>query len=103
MNQEQMTLKLQDAVNTACVLAQSSDHAEVTAEHLFMAMIDQKDGVVVPLLEKIGIKIPEIKEETQRLLDKIPVVKGQSNALPSSSFQKVMAKATKEMSFLKDL
>ena len=103
MNQEQMTLKLQDAVNTACVLAQSSDHAEVTAEHLFMAMIDQKDGVVVPLLEKIGIKIPEIKEETQRLLDKIPIVKGQSNALPSSSFQKVMAKATKEMSFLKDL
>lgn len=103
MNQEQMTLKLQDAFSTACVLAQSSDHAEVTAEHLFMAMIDQKDGVVVPLLEKIGIKIPEIKEETQRLLDKIPVVRGQSNALPSSSFQKVMAKATKEMSFLKDL
>ena len=54
MNQEQMTLKLQDAFSTACVLAQSNDHAEVTAEHLFMAMLDQKDGVVVPLLEKLN-------------------------------------------------
>lgn len=102
MNYEQMTLKMQDALQGASSLAQQRDHSEIGNEHLLYAMLNQKDGMVPPLLERIGIQPNSLQTNLENLLDKYPVVKGQTQMSLSSSAQKVLAKAEKEMSSLKD-
>lgn len=102
MNYEQMTLKVQDALQTSTSLAQQKDHSEVGTEHLLMAFLDQEDGIVSPLVERIGVKPSELKEETADLLDTYPVVHGNAQMTLSSELQKILAKAEKEMNAFKD-
>ncbi len=102
MNYEQMTLKVQDALQTSTSLAQQKDHSEVGTEHLLMAFLNQEDGIVSPLVERIGVKPSELKEETEKLLDTYPVVHGNAQMTLSSELQKILAKAEKEMNAFKD-
>ena len=102
MNYEQMTLKMQDALQSASSLAQQRDHSEIGNEHLLYAMLNQKDGMIPPLVERIGLEPSSLQKNLENLLDKYPVVKGQTQMSLSSSAQKVLAKAEKEMASLKD-
>lgn len=102
MNYEQMTLKMQDALQSASSLAQQRDHSEIGNEHLLYAMLNQKDGMIPPLVERIGLQPSSLQKNLENLLDKYPVVKGQTQMSLSSSAQKVLAKAEKEMASLKD-
>ena len=102
MNYEQMTLKMQDALQSASSLAQQRDHSEIGNEHLLYAMLNQKDGMIPPLVERIGLQTSSLQKNLENLLDKYPVVKGQTQMSLSSSAQKVLAKAEKEMASLKD-
>ena len=102
MNYEQMTLKMQDALQRASSLAQQRDHSEIGNEHLLYAMLNQKDGMIPPLVERIGLQPSSLQKNLENLLDKYPVVKGQTQMSLSSSAQKVLAKAEKEMASLKD-
>lgn len=102
MNYEQMTLKMQDALQSASSLAQQRDHSEIGNEHLLYAMLNQKDGMIPPLVERIGLQSSSLQKNLENLLDKYPVVKGQTQMSLSSSAQKVLAKAEKEMASLKD-
>lgn len=102
MNYEQMTLKMQDALQSASSLAQQKDHSEIGNEHLLYAMLNQKDGMIPPLVERIGLQPSSLQKNLENLLDKYPVVKGQTQMSLSSSAQKVLAKAEKEMASLKD-
>ena len=60
MNYEQMTLKMQDALQSASSLAQQRDHSEIGNEHLLYAMLNQKDGMIPPLVERIGLLCKKI-------------------------------------------
>ena len=102
MNYEQMTLKMQDALQSASSLAQQRDHSEIGNEHLLYAMLNQKDGMIPPLVERIGLQPSSLQKNLENLLDKYPVLKGQTQMSLSSSAQKVLAKAEKEMASLKD-
>src|SRR5215210_1402170 len=49
------TIKTSEAFNAAMSAARSGNAPEVTPDHLLVALLDQADGVVVPLLEKVGV------------------------------------------------
>jgi ATP-dependent Clp protease ATP-binding subunit ClpB len=102
MNFEQMTLKMQDALQTASSLAQQRDHGEIGNEHILYAFLNQEDGIVVPLVERVGVQVPALKNEIEKSLNSYPVVKGQTQLSLSQPAQKVLAKAEIEMSALKD-
>lgn len=102
MNYEQMTVKMQEALQSASSLAQQKDHSEIGNEHLLYAMLNQEDGIIPPLVERIGIQPQSLLNGLEMLLDSYPVVRGQAQLTLSSSAQKVLAKAEKEMSLLKD-
>lgn len=102
MNYEQMTVKMQEAIQAAGSLAQQRDHSEIGSEHLLYAMLSQEDGIIPPLVERIGIQPQSLLNGLEPLLDSYPVVRGQAQLSLSSSAQKVLAKAEKEMSLLKD-
>ncbi|MCR5081820.1 MAG: ATP-dependent chaperone ClpB [Treponema sp.] len=102
MNFDQMTIKLQEAFQDANTLAQKKDHSEIGTEHLLYAFLNQKDGIIPPLVERIGVQIPLLISRVEELLSKYPVVHGASQLSLSQSAQKVLAKAEDEMASLKD-
>ena len=103
MNYDQMTLKTQDAIQEANSLAQQKNHSEIGPEHLLYALLRQKDGTIPPLVERIGVQSETLLGEVERLLDSYPQVSGNVQMAFSSSAQKIIANAEKEMSALKDL
>ncbi|MBQ1593091.1 MAG: type VI secretion system ATPase TssH, partial [Treponema sp.] len=103
MNYDQMTLKTQDAIQEANSLAQQKNHSEIGPEHLLYALLRQKDGTIPPLVERIGVQSETLLGEVERLLDSYPQVSGNVQMAFSSSAQKIIANAEKEMSSLKDL
>ncbi|MDR0561069.1 MAG: Clp protease N-terminal domain-containing protein, partial [Spirochaetaceae bacterium] len=54
MNPEKLTIKAQSAVNEASSLAQKADHPQIETEHLLLALLQQEDGIVSPIIERIG-------------------------------------------------
>src|SRR5574344_410299 len=102
MNYDQFTLKTQDAIQEASSLAQKNDHSEIGCEHLLYAMLKQQDGIIPPLVERIGVQPEMLVGEVQKLLDAYPKVQGNTQMTLSSEAQKVLAKAESEMASLKD-
>ena len=76
MNYEQFTLKTQDALQSASSIAQKNDHSEIGLEHILLALLQQQDGIVPPIFERIGVSIPQSLQELNLLLNKYPVVTG---------------------------
>ena len=102
MNYDQFTLKAQDAIQEANSIAQQEDHSEIGTEHLLLALLQQEDGVVPPLVERIGVKVNTLIDKVNTLLDSYPKITGNAQIGFSSETQKVIAKAEKEVSVLKD-
>ena len=102
MNYEQFTLKTQDVLQAASALAQQNDHSEIGLPHLLVAMLEQKDGITSPIVERIGVQKEALLEAARNLLNTYPKVTGNVQMQLSGEAQKVLAKAEKEMSALKD-
>lgn len=102
MDYEHFTLKTQDALQSASALAQQNDHSEIGTEHVLMALLQQKDGFTVPLIERIGVNVSSLIQQTQQLLDSYPKITGNTQITLSGEAQKVLAKAEKEMANLQD-
>ncbi len=102
MNYEQYTIKTQNALRDAATLAQQDDYSEVGTEHILFALLEQKDGIVPPLVEKIGISVSTLKNDVKNLLDMYPRVTGNAQVSFSLQASKVLAKAEKVASSLKD-
>ena len=102
MNYDNMTLKMQECIQDAASFAQQNDHSEIGSEHLLHALIEQKDGMILPIIENIGANSQGLSSQLKELLDGYPKVTGAAQVTLSNEAQKVLAKAEKEMSSLKD-
>ena len=102
MNYEQFTLKTQDALQSASSIAQKNDHSEIGLEHILLALLQQQDGIVPPIFERIGVSVPQTIQELNLLLNKYPVVTGNNQISFSVQTQKVLSKAEVEMEKLRD-
>ncbi|MEE0887482.1 MAG: ATP-dependent chaperone ClpB [Treponema sp.] len=102
MDYEHFTLKTQDALQNASALAQKNDHSEIGLEHLLSALLSQQDGIVVPIIERVGVNVQNLQKQVDDLLDEYPKVTGNVQMNFSNEAQKVLAKAENEMSKLKD-
>ena len=72
MNYDQFTLKAQDAIQQANSIAQQEDHSEIGTEHLLLALLEQEDGVIPPLVERIGLKVSTLIQQVEDLLATYP-------------------------------
>ncbi len=102
MDYERFTLKVQEALQDASALAQKKDHSEIGLEHLLSAMLSQKDGIVCPIVERVGVNAQSLQKQIDEELDSYPKVTGNTQIRLADSVQKVLAKAEDEMSKLKD-
>ena len=55
MNSDKMTIKLRQAIGDADMLAHDRGNAEITSEHLLLALLSQKEGLLPPLFERLGV------------------------------------------------
>ena len=66
------TLKTTEAFSVATQSAQSAAHPEVTPEHLLLALIGQTEGIVLPLLNRVGVDVPALRSTTEATLARFP-------------------------------
>jgi ATP-dependent Clp protease ATP-binding subunit ClpB len=104
MNPNQYTHKLQEALQAAQSLAMGKNHSELTATHLFAALLGQTDGVTRPILEKLGVNTRNLESSLTRLLDKLPAVQGSAGQqlYTSQDLRAVLNAAEKVKGQMKD-
>jgi ATP-dependent Clp protease ATP-binding subunit ClpB len=76
MQFDKFTMKSQEAIQTAHQLAQQSSNQEIHPCHLAKAILEQPEGIVVPVLQKLGITPSLILMEFNRLIEQIPKITG---------------------------
>ena len=92
MDPNRWTLKTQEAVNAAIARAGSDNNPEVTPDHLLAALLGQAEGVVLPILEKVGAAPASLRNRTEDALAKLPKAYG-SEARLSRELTALMATA----------
>jgi len=102
MGYENYTIKSQEALQEATSIANKKDNSEVGCEHFLQALLEQQDGLVSPIVERIGVSTIELINKTKDLIDSNPRIKGNAQVYASGELQKVLAKAENEMSALRD-
>ena len=87
---ERLTVKAQQAIGQAQSLAQSFNHQEIDVEHLLLALVGQREGVIVPLLQKLGVNVTALEEKVTGELDSRPKVQGAQKQYASLRLDKVL-------------
>src|SRR5256712_6980947 len=103
MRLDKFTIKAQEALQTGQGMADQLGHQEVLPEHLLAALIDQEEGIIPPLLQKLGVNSRSLRTELQQSLDRLPKVQGGSGQLYlSQRLRRHLDKAQEEAQRLKD-
>ncbi len=76
MDMNRMTLRVQEALQSASTLAMNRHHQGIDVDHVLMALLEQSNGSAGPILEQTGLSIPAVKAEAERQLANVPRVKG---------------------------
>ena len=100
---EKFTVKAQEAVKRANDLASEHGNPELLPIHLLAALLEDKEGIVPPVLEKIGIGPQAVLNDLYRDIEKLPKVSGEAaQAALSNAANKLLEQAFKEASNFKD-
>jgi ATP-dependent chaperone ClpB len=102
MNFDKFTVKLQQAVETANQFAGEQNNQMLENSHILLALINQKDGVLPPLLEKIGVDLNNLDSLLRSLVKTYPQVYGQVQRNLSSTAYEALNKAEKIAVSFKD-
>lgn len=106
MDIDKLTLKVQQSINEAQLVAVKYNHQKLDAIHLFSALLSQDDGLIPNIFSKMGVDIRSLKEETNRVLDSMPKVLGEgaesSSVYATRRFEDIFVKAQKEAKKFKD-
>ena len=92
INADRLTVKSAEALNDAIGQARRAGNPLVYDLHLLLALLNQDDGIVVPILQKLGLNVTQLREQIERETARYPK---QSNAQPSLSreLNQIMDKA----------
>jgi ATP-dependent Clp protease ATP-binding subunit ClpB len=106
MDMNRMTIKLQEALQTASSHATRRSHQGIDVEHLLLAFVEQDGSLAASLFEQAGLSVPSVRQAVEQALTKLPQVQG-AGASPgqlhvASRLSHVLAKAEDEQRALKD-
>ncbi len=99
---EKLTIKAQEAVQRAQQLAHEKGHPEIDSLHLFMAMLQESDGMVAPILQKIGVHRGQLDAMLQAELGRYPRVSGDTAPNMGKDLAQVLQTAQREAETMKD-
>ncbi|MCK4684163.1 MAG: ATP-dependent chaperone ClpB, partial [Pirellulales bacterium] len=99
---DKFTIKAQEAVQRAVDLAADRGNPQTTPVHLLFALVAEQEGIVRPLLEKIGVDRAHLERIIEAELSHLPKVAGGSQPQPDQELVKVFEIATSESGTMKD-
>jgi ATP-dependent Clp protease ATP-binding subunit ClpB len=102
MNINKYTEKAQEAILTAQQLAEREGHAEILPEHLLLALLEQKEGVVPEIVRKMNPDPMALAAAVRTELNRLPRAHGGSQVGLSSRVNQVFTAAEQEAERLKD-
>jgi ATP-dependent Clp protease ATP-binding subunit ClpB len=76
MRLEKFTLRGQEAIQSAIELAERNQHQQVEPEHLLAVMLEQPEGIVRPIIGKLGANVAVVLNDTQAAVARFPRVQG---------------------------
>ena len=82
LSPDRLTVKSSEALQAAVALARRNGNPVAHDAHLLRVMLDQEEGIVVPLLQKLGVAVPQLRAALDREISRYPV---QSDASPTLS------------------
>jgi ATP-dependent Clp protease ATP-binding subunit ClpB len=99
---DKFTIKSQEAVQAAVELAAERGNPQVTPVHLLSTLVGEREGIVRPLLEKIGTDRGHLERIVEAELSHLPKVSGGAQPQPDQELVKVFETATGESHQMKD-
>ncbi len=102
---DKFTVKAQEAVQRANELASEHGNPELAPAHLLAALVEDREGIVAPVLEKIGIGPQAVLSDLYKEIEKLPKVSGSGGAQQpgiSAQVNQLLEKAFKEADTFKD-
>jgi ATP-dependent Clp protease ATP-binding subunit ClpB len=103
MKLDKLTVKAQEAIAAARDVAVARNHAEVSTEHLLVALLEQEAGVVPRILGKLGADPRVIRADLDQHLNKVPRAHGAALDVDASrGFKDLWAEAVREAHNMKD-
>src|SRR5437899_6475719 len=105
MNFNKFTIKSQEAVQNAQEIASNYNNQAIEPEHLLAALIQDSQGVVLPILQKVGANADYIKIKVHEAIERLPKVTapgGASNHYLGGPITQLFEAALKEANLLKD-
>jgi ATP-dependent Clp protease ATP-binding subunit ClpB len=102
---DKFTVKAQEAIQRANELASEHGNPEMAPSHLLAALVEDKEGIVAPVLEKIGIGPQAVLSDLYKEIERLPKVSGSAGAAQpamSSQINQVLEKSFKEAHTFKD-
>src|SRR5215470_19020371 len=101
MRLDKFTLRGQDAIQSATELAERNQHQQVEPEHLLVAMLEQPEGIVRPILGKLGANVAVVLNDTQAAVARFPRVQGGQQYF-SPRLSQIFTEAQKQADKLQD-
>ena len=102
MNPNRYTEKTQEALAGAQQLAERAGNPEVLPEHLLLALLEQRDGIVPSVLGKMGVDVAAVGQDVRALITKLPAVQGGGQSGLSNRLRSLLTTAEQQAEQLKD-
>ncbi len=85
MNAQKLTQKSMEAIREAQTIAVTAQNMQIEQLHLFLALVQQEQGLIGQLMERLQVDVPALRQELQRAIDAMPAVTG-SGRQPDSVY-----------------
>ena len=99
---DRLTIKAAEALQQAAAQARSRGNPVVNDAHLFLVLLSQDEGIVVPILQKAGLNAAQLRAETERELERFPKQSGQVEPTMSRELSNVLDRADTDAKELGD-
>ncbi len=99
---DKLTTKAQEAVAASQSMASSAGNPEISPLHLLAALIQEEEGIVKPLLDKMGCPVAQLTQMVQSELGRLPSAAGGSQPGIGIDLKKVLDRATEMAGEMKD-
>ncbi|HPV88452.1 MAG TPA: Clp protease N-terminal domain-containing protein, partial [Bacteroidales bacterium] len=93
MNEQKYTIQAQELLQAAVQTAQSGSNQVIDTGHILKAILADKDGIGVYLLQKSGVNTDKLEKELDLLLERYPKQQGSTNNYLSRESQNLLQKA----------
>lgn len=104
MQLERFTTKAQAALQAAQKIANQHSNQEIEGEHLLAALLEPEDGLIRPLLQKLGVPVPQLLAELEQAIERRVKVQGgsTSDTFPGKDLKRAFDAAESQAAKLKD-